>query len=52
MELGETWPVSLFLPHLDLLAPTGHFGDVAHDVFGCHRLPSSTLSTGDGRGQE
>lgn len=47
MEWGGTWPVSLFLPHLDLLAPAGHFGDVAHDVFGCHRLPSSTLSTDD-----
>lgn len=45
---GETQPVLLFSPHLDFLAPARHLGDVAHDVFGCHGLPSSTLSTGGG----
>lgn len=45
MAWEENQAFFLFLPHLDLLAPSRHFGDVTHDVFGCHRLPSSTLST-------
>lgn len=31
--------------YLDFLPTPRHFGDVAHDVFCCHRFPSSAFPT-------
>lgn len=31
--------------HLHFRSASGHSGDVAHDILGCHRLPCSALST-------
>lgn len=32
-------------PHLDFGPASWHPGDVAHDIFGSHGLPGTTLST-------
>lgn len=34
-------------PYLHFLSTSGHFGNVAHDVFGCHSFSSSAFSTAE-----